>query len=203
MKFPPLLVFLLLLTTTVTAQVIDDTELKQLQSGEYGLESGQIQAIFIETIHPDSALAQLKRKGYTITRTDFKPIMLNIEGKIPENKLKALQEHKWVDRFINEAPKKLLDQQQKKDSTLNKILENTDSMPPQLSIVQLKMEATGEAVNDLRTQFPELTFKISWAGSRSVVIETEPGTEIDVMDELKNLDIIESTAMMGMLKERH
>ncbi|MDR9419861.1 hypothetical protein [Gracilimonas sp.] len=202
MKIRFLLIVLLFIAPAIFAQNIDDTELKQLQSGEYGLKAGSIQATFTDAIHPDSALQQMKEKGHKIVSTEFKPILLSIQGEISEEQLTALKENKWVNMVINES--EILSQQQGADpEILKKIKENTDIMPTEFTMIQLKLEANKKSVDELRMQFPDLSFKMTWSGSRTAVIETEPGKEIDLMDELKKLDIIESTAMIGLLKERH
>lgn len=206
MKIISLSLFLLVITSSTFAQVIDDTELKNLQSGDYELQSGHIQATFTDDIHPDSVIIQLQRNGYKIVRTDFKPITLSIESEISEEQLTALQENKWVDLILNDTlrnPQSLSNQQEIDASALQDIQENAQLIPPQLTVIQLKMEATKDAVEELRSEFSDLQFKMLWSGSRNAIIETEPGKEMDVMDELKKLDVIESTAMIGLLKEQH
>jgi|AntRauTorcE11897_2_1112592.scaffolds.fasta_scaffold00162_17 hypothetical protein len=198
----------LILSSAVFAQIIDDSDLRKLESGKYKLEQGMIQVSFTDTVSADYMEQQLSKYGYEILSSNFKNILLTIQGEPIHEQLNELKANKWVEFLISsttnitEEELKVISKmnsmdEEKADQLLSGLDKSRGSYPVFISLIQ---SATSSEANNLISSYPDLDLRIIRESQRSAVIKTEPGKEAEVMEALGQMSFVKSTALIGVIK---
>lgn len=208
MKNLIVIVFAVLMPLLVFAQVIDDSSIKQLESGEYTLEEGKIQVTFSDTSSPDYVQQEFDKMGLKILSSNFQPIILTIEDAPATKLMVELEDSKWVDFIMSESAgisDEDIGELSKKDSLDNN---RVNQMLAQLNhggeykfiVIGLTYAATLSEVAEIKSNYPDLNIQVSEFSERTAVIQTETEKELETMDELKKLAYVKNTALIGNLE---
>ncbi|HET8865410.1 MAG TPA: hypothetical protein VFM80_06895 [Gracilimonas sp.] len=206
-----LLTFLLLsvfLSSTLSAQVIDDSDLKKLESGQYKLAEAKIQVSFELGVSEEEMRTEITRLGYEVESAIFENIVLNINNKPEESQIEEIAalavvnsvldlRHTYDPNMLNQIKQSRM----MSDSELNELIEQLEEEGPQgLLLVYLNAEAIESTVEEIRSQFENLEMNIFRPAQRTAIIKTEPGKELEAMDELNAQSFVESTAFIGVIE---
>ncbi|MGN8225494.1 hypothetical protein [Gracilimonas sp. BCB1] len=191
------------------AQVMDDTDIKKLEKGEYNIEAGKIQVTFSDTVSPTFVEQKLDELGYEILSSEIKNIVLSIESNPSPQQLKELEENEWVEFVMSEAAgssDKEMEEINNSDTLesdkVNQLLAKlTYSKEYEYVVVALTYNATYKTVEDIKAAYPDLTFEVVQKSQRSAILKTEEEKELEAMDELKKLSFVKNTAMVGNLEQ--
>ncbi|WP_421773324.1 hypothetical protein [Gracilimonas sp.] len=191
------------------AQVMDDTDIKKLEKGEYKIEVGKVQVTFSDTVSPTFVEQKLDELGYEILSSEIKNIVLSIENNPSPQQLKELEESEWVEFVMSEAAgssDKEMEEINSSDTLesdkVNQLLAKlTYSKEYEYVVVALTYNATDKTVEDIKAAYPELTFEVVQKSQRSAILKTEEDKELEAMDELKQLSFVKNTAMVGNLEQ--
>lgn len=189
------------------AQVMDDTDIKKLEKGEYNIEAGKIQVTFSDTVSPTFIEQKLDDMGYEILSSEIKNIVLSIENNPSPQQLKELEESEWVEFVMSEAAgnsdkemEEINDSDTLGSDKVNQLLAKlTYSKEYEYVVVALTYNATVKTVTDIKAAYPDLKFEVLQKSQRSAILKTEEDKELEAMDELKKLDFVKNTAMVGNL----
>ncbi|MCP9291224.1 MULTISPECIES: hypothetical protein [Gracilimonas] len=190
------------------AQVMDDTDIKKLEKGEYNIEAGKIQVTFSDTVSPTFIEQKLDDMGYEILSSEIKNIVLSIENNPSPQQLKELEESEWVEFVMSEAAgnsdkemEEINDSDTLGSDKVNQLLAKlTYSKEYEYVVVALTYNATEKTVTDIKAAYPDLKFEVLQKSQRSAILKTEEDKELEAMDELKKLDFVKNTAMVGNLE---
>ncbi|MBO6584801.1 MAG: hypothetical protein JJ953_01720 [Gracilimonas sp.] len=190
------------------AQVMDDTDIKKLEKGEYNIEAGKIQVTFSDTVSPTFIEQKLDDLGYEILSSEIKNIVLSIENNPSPQQLKELEESEWVEFVMSEAAgnsdkemEEINDSDTLGSDKVNQLLAKlTYSKEYEYVVVALTYNATEITVEDIKAAYPDLKFEVLQQSQRSAILKTEEDKELEAMDELKKLDFVKNTAMVGNLE---
>ncbi len=190
------------------AQVMDDTDIKKLEKGEYNIEAGKVQVTFSDTVSPTFVEQKLDELGYEILSSEIKNIVLSIENNPSPEQLKGLEENVWVEFVMSEAAgssDKEMEEINNSDTLesdkVNQLLAKlTFSKEYEYVVVALTYSATDKTVEDIKAAYPNLDFVVLQKSQRSAILKTEEDKELEAMDELKQLNFVKNTAMVGNLE---
>lgn len=189
------------------AQVIDDSDLKKLESGQYQLDEGKIQVTFLDTISFDFMQHKLHELGYEVLNSDFQNIMLSVENDPKSGQLSEIEDNEWVDFIMSETSNisdNELEEISKNDSLDDK---KVNLMLAQLNhrksfdfiFISLNHKATAVEAYEIIGNYPELDIKIVRESQRTAIIKTELEKEAEAMEKLGQLDFVKSTAYLGVI----
>lgn len=190
------------------AQVMDDTDIKKLEKGEYNIEAGKVQVTFSDTVSPTFVEQKLDELGYEILSSEIKNIVLSIESNPSPQQLKELEDSEWVEFVMSEAAgnsDKEIEEINNSDTLesdkVNQLLAKlTYSKEYEYIVVALTYNATEKTVEDIKAAYPDLTFEVLQKSKRSAILKTQEDKELEAMDELKQLSFVKNTAMVGNLE---
>lgn len=205
MKKLIVIVFAVLMPLFAFAQVIDDSSIKQLESGEYTLEEGRIQVTFSDTVSPDYVQQEFEKMGLKILSSNFQPIVLTIENAPATELMKQLEDSKWVDFIMSESAgisdediNELSDKDTLDNNRVNQMLAQLNHGGEyKFIIIGLTYAATIAEVAEIKSNYPDLDIQVSEYSERTAVIQTAEAKEMETMDELKKLGYVKSTAFIG------
>ncbi|MEX2478460.1 MAG: hypothetical protein WD357_08490 [Gracilimonas sp.] len=197
----------LFLTITIFAQVIDDSDLKKLESGQYKIEQGMIQVSFSDTLSNNYMERKLSEYGYKILSSNFKNILLSIDGEPVREQLEEIKTNRWVEFIIGETTN-ITEEDIKRISEMNSLDKETmDKLYTQLEqntnpdpvFISMSYNTTSSQANELISSYPDLGLRIIRGNQRSAVIKTEPGKEAETMEALEHISFVNSTAHIGVI----
>ncbi len=202
-------VFAVVLPFLAFAQVMDDSDIKKLEDGEYKLEEGKIQVTFSDTVSPDYIEREFEKMGLKILSSSFQPLVLTIENASGSEIMKELEDNKWVEFIMSESEgisdddvKEFNKKDTLDNSRINQMLtELNHSSEYKFIMVGLTYAATLAEVSEIRNKFPDLDIQIAEYAERTAIIETEAKKELETMDELKKLAYVKNTAFIGNLEQ--
>lgn len=200
-----ILFILFLFPVSSFAQVMDDIDIKKLQSGQYSLAQGKIQVTFADTVHPDFISEEMEKLGYEILNSTFQNIILSIENDPKPTQLKKIENTEWVDFIMTESSEvkdekidEIAEEDSLKADKVNRMLAQLNySTTYEYILVALNFRATTAMADSLIEQFPDLVFRTQEASVRTAILKTAPDKEMEAMDELNMLPYVINTAFIG------
>lgn len=208
MKKLIVIVFAVIAPILVFAQVMDDSSIKKLESGEYSLEEGKIQVTFSDTVSPDYVQEEFDKMGLKILSSNFQPIILKIENSPATELMKELEDSEWVDFIMSESAgisdediSELSEKDTLDNNRVNQMLAQLNhSGEYKFVIIGLTYNATISEVAEIKSKFPDLDIQVLEYSERTAIIQTEAEKEMETMDELKKLAYVKNTAFIGSLE---
>lgn len=203
-RFIPLLA-LLLFSRMVSAQVIDDSSINDAQNSGYTFVDGMFVAFLADTVSPTFVRDQFQKFDITILDEYIKPMIITIVNSPSKESLQKLRNHSKVSSFYttpsaNERARleeylsnSSLSEQEKKEVRNN-------SVPTEMFFIELDYSINTKALKLMMGNFRDVAYKILSNEPKSVTLEAEPGNEFVLMDKVEKLPFVESTAMVGSIK---
>lgn len=192
-------------STIVSAQVIDDSSIEDAQNGGYTFVEGMFVAYLADTVSPGFIRDQFRNLEIAVLDEYIKPIVISVVNSPSEESVEKLKNHKNVTAFYsgsskNEALKleRLLEgtslSEEQKEQILN------EAAPVDIYFVEFDYSINRRALKKLMGDFRDVAYKIISDQPRTVTLKAEPGNEPLLMDKIEQLHFVESTAMIGTIK---
>lgn len=202
MKFLAGLLFCLLLSVSVSGQ--PTKTISQLQAGDHKFAKGAILVSLNDTVSSDFVEKQFEKLGFNILQNDIKPVYGFFMKKMDEEKLAELSSHPYTSNIeVRAVP---FDEESFLRSVKEQNLDADDSLRHRnmlisvaenpLHRVYFKYYVTEEMARTFNETIPEFEMKINPAIPRSVIIETIPGKENEVMEDVRMLVYVRNTAYL-------
>jgi|GEM_PF-1758736 hypothetical protein len=193
----------------LSAQTMDDANIKKLEQGGYNLEAGKVQVTFSDTVSPDFVNKELSELGYEILSSTFQNIILSIENNPKPGQLNEIESLDYVDFVMSESAgmkdediKEMSREDTVDSDRINTVLTQLNQTGQyEFIIVGLTYNASQEMVEELRKAYPELEILVEEKSQRTAIVKTEEDKELEAMDELNKLAFVKSTAMVGVLEQ--
>lgn len=199
--------FSILLFLPAFGQVIDDSELKKLESGQIKLEPGKIQVTFLDTVTADYMESKLSELGYEVISSDFQNILLSVINDPKPEQLKEIEDNELVE-FIMSETSNVSDEELEEisksdsldDSKVNQMLAQLNhSRSYDFIFVALSDKATTVDAYQIINKYPELDIRIIKENQRTAIIKTEYEKEAETMSALSELGFVKSTELLGVI----
>lgn len=207
MRYFLLTLFSILIFLPAFGQVIDDSELKKLESGQFKLEPGMIQVTFLDTVTADYMESKLSELGYEVISSDFENILLSVINDPKPEQLKEIEENEFVE-FIMSETSNVSDEELEGISKSDSLDDNkVNQMLAQLNhsrkydfiFVALNDEAIIDDAYQIINSYPELDIRIIKENQRTAIIKTEYKKEAETMSALNKLGFVKSTELLGII----
>ncbi len=199
------LILVFCFSTIVSAQVIDDSSIEDAQNGGYTFVEGMFVAYLSDTVSPGFIRDQFRKLEISVLDEHIKPIVISIVNSPSEESVEKLRDHKKVTEFYlgsskNEALKleRLLEGTSLSEEQKEQILNET--APVETYFVEFDYSINKKALKKLMGEFRDVAYKIISDQPRTVTLKAEPGNEPLLMDKVEQLYFVESTAMIGTIK---
>lgn len=208
MKFLTLF-FLLFFSGTIQAQIIGDESLQKLQNGEVSFLEGEFIAFLEDTVSPAFVRAAFSRLGYELGFEEIQSIQISVINSPPDSTIERLRTHPLVSNVLQRsekvdttAIKEALKAQGVEGSFYNQALENILNTPPSVSIIcDFEFSVNEAKLKEIMGSFRNVAYEILRNIPRSVNIKAEPGNEPEAMDAVEQLPFVQSTALIGVIKD--
>lgn len=199
------LLALLLFSRIVSAQVIDDSSINDAQNSGYAFVEGMFVAYLADTVSPGYIQKQFRTLDIAILDEYIKPMVITIVNSPSKESVEKLRNHPKVrafytahstyekerlEEFLNSSS---FSEDQKKELTDN-------AAPVEMFIVELDYSINIKALKKMMGEFRDVAYKIVSNQPRSVTLKAKPGNEPLLMDKVEQLSFVESTAMIGTIK---
>lgn len=192
-------------STIVSAQVIDDSSIEEAQNGGYTFVEGMFVAYLADTVSPGFIRDQFRNLEIAVLDEYIKPIVISIVNSPSEESVEKLRNHNNVTAFYsgsskNEAMKleRLLEETSFSEEQKEQIL--NEAAPVDIYFVEFDYSINRRALKKLMGDFRDVAYKVISDQPRTVTLKAEPGNEPFLMDKVEQLHFVESTAMIGTIK---
>ncbi|MEQ9266457.1 MAG: hypothetical protein RLN81_14605 [Balneolaceae bacterium] len=195
--------------SVANAQIIGDESLQKLQNGEVSFLEGEFIAFLDDTVSPDFVRSAFLELGYELGFEDIHSIQILIINTPADSTIERLRMHPLVSDFIQQTEKvdtlaieRALKDQGVEGSFYNQALENILNSPPTISITcEFEYSVNEAKLKEIMSTFRNVAYEIIRNIPRSVNIKAEPGSEADVMEKVEELPFVQSTALIGVIKD--
>ncbi|XWN36992.1 MAG: hypothetical protein ROO71_13640 [Balneola sp.] len=203
----PLLTLILVFcfSSFTAAQVIDDSSIEDAQNGGYTFVEGMFVAYLADTVSPGFVREQFEELEISVLDEYIKPMIISIVNSPSKESVEKLKNHKNVISFYTTGSKEEL-------LKLNKLLEETslseaqkeqvrkEAAPVETYFIEFDYSINKKELKRLMGEFRDVAYKIISDQPRTVTLKAEPGNEPLLMDRVEQLHFVESTAMIGTIK---
>lgn len=200
-----MVILILCFSTFVGAQIIDDSSVEDAQNGRYTFVEGMFVAYLADTVSPGFIRGQFRELEISILDEFIKPLVISIVNSPSKESVEKLRSHKKVVAFFTTSLKdeaiKL--EQYLEESTLSeeqKERVRKDAAPVETYIMEFDYSINKKELKKLMGEFRDVAYKIISDQPRTVTLKAEPGNEPLLMDKVEQLSFVESTAMIGTIK---
>lgn len=198
-------ILLLFISIGVNAQVIDDSSVDRAQNG-YDFTEGRFVAYLADTVSPTFIRDQFQRLEIMILEEEIKPLLIALVNTPSGERLNELESHENIvgiyrSTFQNERgklEKKLSDPTltDKQKREIQMIL----SAPSEEYFVEFDYSVDVKKAKVIMGEFRDVAYKVFRNSLRTVTLKAEPGNEPMLMDKVEQLPFVESTAMIGTIR---
>lgn len=200
-----LLSLIFILTTYSNAQVVDDSSINDAQSGGYDFVEGMFVAYLADTVSPGFIRKQFRDLEISILDEYIKPMVISIVNSPSKESIEKLRNHSKVRAFFTAVPgggRASLEEFLKNSSFSEGQKEDIREQARQTEkyFIELDFSVNEKSLKRLMGEFRDVAYKIISNQPRSVTLKAEPGNEPLFMDKVKALSFVESTAMIGTIK---
>ncbi len=197
----------LLLTNSITAQVIGDESIRKLERGEVSFLEGEFIAFLDDTVSPDFIQAEFRRLNYFLTHIEIEPILITIVNSPDDSTLLRLRSHPNVANVFSEPVRvdtssfeSTLSQQGLTGDEYDKALARLLAFESRVTqIYEFDFSVDEAKLKEIMGGFRNVAYTIYRNTPRSVNIKCEPGTEQEAMERVDQLPYVHSTALIGMI----
>ncbi|HKK24900.1 MAG TPA: hypothetical protein VJ941_04695 [Gracilimonas sp.] len=194
--------------TALQAQVIDTSELDQLQSGEYKIAEGQLQVVFADTTTQSFVKSEFTSLGVELKNLEFDNVILSIGNHPSRDQIRLLQDEASVKAVMNESSYLSTDSQEQiqingsefRNIDPDNISEFEFKEAYQFVFVIMNDNVNAERAGILIDTYPDLKLNIFTKGRRAAVVVTSPDNEDEIISILESKPYVQSVAYMGVLE---
>ena len=194
--------------TALQAQVIDTSELDQLQSGEYKIAEGQLQVVFADTTTQSFVKSEFTSLGVELKNLEFDNVILSIGNHPSRDQIRLLQDEASVKAVMNESSYLSTDSQEQiqingsefRNIDPDNISEFEFKEAYQFVFVIMNDNVNAEHAGILIDTYPDLKLNIFTKGRRAAVVVTSPDNEDEIISILESKPYVQSVAYMGVLE---
>lgn len=206
---PLFILYFLFWQPNAQAQIIGDESLQKLQNGEVSFLEGEFIAFLDDTVSPEFVRSTFLELGYELGFEDIHSVQIKVINTPPDSTIERLRRHPLVSDLTQQtekvdttAIKQALEAQGVEGSFYNQALENILNSPPSVSITcEFEFSVNEAKLKEIMGSFRNVAYEITRNIPRSVNIKAEPGSEPDVMEEVEKLPFVQSTALIGVIKD--
>jgi hypothetical protein len=198
-------ILILCFSTFVGAQIIDDSSVEDAQNGGYTFVEGMFVAYLTDTVSPGFIRAQFRELDISILDEYIKPLVISVINSPSKESVEKLRNHKKVTAFYTTSLKdealkleQYLEESNLSEEQKKRIKEET--APAETYIVEFDYSINKNEVKKLMGEFRDVAYKVISDQPRTVTLKAEPGNEPLLMDKVERLPFVESTAMIGTIK---
>lgn len=198
-------ILILCFSTFVGAQIIDDSSVEDAQNGGYTFVEGMFVAYLADTVSPGFIRVQFRELEISILDEYIKPLVISVINSPSKESVEKLRNHKKVNAFYTTSLKdealkleQYLEESSLSDEQKKRIKEET--APVETYIVEFDYSINKNELKKLMGEFRDVAYKIISDQPRTVTLKAEPGNEPLLMDKVEQLPFVESTAMIGTIK---
>lgn len=196
---------LLMVAGTANAQVIDDSSIEDAQNSGYTFVEGMFVAYLADTVSPGFVREQFEELEISVLDEYIKPMIISVVNSPSKESVEKLRNHKNVLSFYTTGSKEEL-------LKLDKLLEETslseaqkeqirkEAAPVETYFIEFDYSVNKKELKRLMGEFRDVAYKIISDHPRTVTLKAEPGNEPLLMDKVEQLRFVESTAMIGTIK---
>ena len=198
-------IVLFFLSSSVNAQVIDDSSVDRAQNG-YDFTEGRFVAYLTDTVSPTFIRDQFQRLEIMILDEDIEPLLIALVNTPSDERLKQLESHKNIVGIYSTGLEKERNNLENKltDPTLNerqkKEIRSLLSAPQEDYIIEFDYSVDVKRAKVIMGEFRDVAYKVFRNSLRTVTLKSEPGNEPMLMDKVEELPFVESTAMIGTIR---
>ena len=201
-----LLTIVLIFSGLAKAQVIDDSSVDKIQKGDYNFTEGRFVAYLADTVSPTFVREQFQQLNIAILEETIEPLLIAIVNTPSDESIKKLEAQEnvvGIYRTILRSEREMLENKltdpnlsalQKKE--IRQIL----SMQSENYVIEFDYSIDVNKAKKLMGTFRDIAYKIVRNSFRTVTLQAEPGNEPLLMDKVEQLPFVESTAMIGTIK---
>ncbi|HCI69986.1 MAG TPA: hypothetical protein DF712_18755 [Balneola sp.] len=198
-------ILVLCFSTFAGAQIIDDSSIEDAQNGGYTFVEGMFVAYLADTVSPGFIRDEFRKLEIAVLDEHIKPIVISVVNVPSKETLEKLKNHKNVTAFYATSLKE-------ETIKLEQLLEDTslsaeekeqikkETAPVETFFVEFNYSINRKALKELMGEFRDVAYKIISDQPRTVTLKAEPGNEPLLMDKVEQLLFVESTAMIGTIK---
>lgn len=201
-----LFIVLWILSSALSAQVIDDSSIEKNQNGNYNFVEGQFVAYLSDTVSPTFIHNQFQNLGISILEVTIEPLLIALVNRPTRERLEEMELHQHIIGIFQTSLTKERKNLEFKlsDPTLNaqqkKAIRQLLSMPQEDYVIEFDYSVDVKKAKRVMGEFRDVAYKIFRNSLRTVTLEAEPGNEPLLMDKIEQLPFVESTAMIGTVK---
>ena len=199
------LILVFCFSTIVSAQVVDDSSIEDAQNGGYTFVEGMFVAYLSDTVSPGFIERSFKELNIPVLDTQIEPLVVSVVNQPSDESLAALNEHPkvlnmytMIDKVSIERTNKLLKQQGFTEEQIKELKKESPEMT--MYIIRFDYSINEKIAKRILGGFRDVAYKIISDQPRTVTLKAEPGNEPLLMDKVEQLHFVESTAMIGTIK---
>ena len=193
------------LTTSIIAQA---STINQVEQGEHKFAKGAILVSLVDTVSPEFVQYQFQRLGLEILQNDIFPVTGYSALKLTSPQLERLSSHPFIQEIIiresgltEQKIAELVSGKNSQDSLrMARSLRNLMNNPTKHLI--FKHNITHDMAETFAKQFSEYEIRIQYHIPKSVVVETIPGKEAEIIKKVEELIYVQNTAFIALQSDQ-
>lgn len=199
------LILVFCFSTIVSAQVVDDSSIEDAQNGGYTFVEGMFVAYLADTVSPGFIERSFQELNIPVLDTQIEPLVVSVVNQPSEESLAALNEHPkvlnmytMIDKVSIERTNKLLKQQGFTEEQIKELHKESPEMT--MYIIRFDYSINEKIAKHILEGYRDVAYRILSKPLKTVTLKAEVGEEPLLMDKVEQLHFVESTAMIGTIK---
>lgn len=196
---------LLMVAGTANAQTIDDSSIEDAQNGGYTFVEGMFVAYLADTVSPGFIERSFQELNIPVLDTQIESLVVSVVNQPSDESLVALNEHpnilnmySVIDKGSIEKANKLLQQRGYTEEQIKELYKESPEMT--MYIIRFDYSINGKVAKQILGEYRDVAFRILIKPLKTVTLKAEVGEEPLLMDKVEQLHFVESTAMIGTIK---
>lgn len=196
---------LLMVAGTANAQTIDDSSIEDAQNGGYTFVEGMFVAYLADTVSPGFIERSFQELNIPVLDTQIESLVVSVVNQPSDESLVALNEHpnilnmySVIDKGSIEKANKLLQQRGYTEEQIKELYKESPEMT--MYIIRFDYSINEKVAKQILGEYRDVAFRILIKPLKTVTLKAEVGEEPLLMDKVEQLHFVESTAMIGTIK---
>ena len=198
-------VLVLCISTYVSAQIIDDSSIENAQTAGYTFVEGMFVAYLSDTVSPGFIERSFRELNIPVLDTQIEPLIVSVVNQPSDVSLAALQVHPKIlamhtmaDKVSIEQTNELLQQRGYTEEQIKELKKESPEM--MMYIIRFDYSVNEKVAKQILGGYRDVAYRILSKPLRTVTLKAEVGEEPLLMDKVEQLHFVESTAMIGTIK---
>lgn len=199
------LILVFCISTIVSAQIIDDSSIENAQNSGYTFVEGMFVAYLADTVSPGFIERSFRKLNIPVLDTQIEPLVISVVNQPSDESLAALNEHPkvmnmyaMIDKVSIEKKKRLLQQKGFTEEQIEELHRESPEMT--MYIIRFDYSINEKGAKQILGGYRDVAYRVLSKPLKTVTLKAEVGEEPLLMDKVEQLHFVESTAMIGTIK---